>query len=364
MKVAVIVGTRPEIIKLAEVIKLLDEHLELSLIHTGQNYDYELNEIFFEGFGIRRPDVFLEAAGSNCAETVGNVIAKSYDVLKDIAPDAVLIYGDTNSCMCAYSAKRLKIPVFHMEAGNRCFDERVPEEINRRVIDHISDINMTITEHARRYLIQEGVNPETVFKVGSSMPEVIHANYRSTPFEFVNLGIQRDNYLLVSCHREENVDGNVERLVDALNYLSSHYYKPVIVSLHPRTRSFLNSCDKELEDRVRLCKPFSFSKYMDLQTNAYCVISDSGTITEEASYMGFPAVTIRQTNERPEGFDAGVLTMCELSDHNHLIDCIEVSRSCKRNPVTDYLDSQVSQKVLKIIMSYTSYINRTVWRKS
>lgn len=373
IKVMTIVGTRPEIIKLSRVIAELDKHAQHILVHTGQNYDYELNEIFFEQLGIRKPDVFLNAAGNTAAETIGQVIIKSDVVLGEHEPDAVLLYGDTNSCMSVISAKRRKIPIFHMEAGNRCFDQRVPEEINRKIVDHLSDINMPLSEHARKYLENEGIAPETIIKTGSPMQEVLE--YHKEGIE--NSSVLRDEklkkgeYFIVSTHREENVDSeeNFKNLLETLTAIQKTYNKEVIVSTHPRTRKKLETLDfVNQNDKIRFMKPFGFLDYIKLQQDAYCVISDSGTITEESSILGFPAITIRQAHERPEGMDEGTLIMSGLHK-DRVIEAINVvvSQHQENNNVirivADYTTNNVSKKVLRIILSYTDYINRTVWKK-
>lgn len=366
MRVMTIVGTRPEIIKLACVIPELDKYTEHLLVHTGQNYDYELNEIFFDGMGIRKPDIFMEAAGKDAAETIGNVIIKSDQLFKEHKPDAVLVYGDTNSCLAVISAKRNKIPVFHMEAGNRCFDQRVPEELNRKIVDHLSDINMTITEHARRYLVAEGITAETVIKVGSSMKEVIAHNRQSIDDSKVldELALSTKGYFLLSAHREENVDSekNFTDLVESINAIGDTYKLPIIFSVHPRTQKLIDAKGIKLHELVQPVKPLGFADYIKLQQNAFCVISDSGTITEESSLLGFPAITVRQAHERPEGMDEGTLIMTGL-DKDTVLDSIKIVTSGRMPIVKDYDADKVSQKVLRIIMSYTGYINRTVWKK-
>ena len=366
MKVMTIVGTRPEIIKLAAVIPELDKYTEHILVHTGQNYDYELNEIFFDGMGIRKPDIFMNAAGSDAAVTIGNVIIKSDELFKQHKPDAVLLYGDTNSCLSVISAKRNKIPVFHMEAGNRCFDQRVPEEINRKVVDHLSDINMTITEHARRYLVAEGIPAETVMKIGSSMKEVLANNKDSIDNSDIlsRLGLKPKEYFVLSAHREENLDNekNFNDLIESVNSICETYNYPIIFSVHPRTRKLIDKNNVKLPELVKMMKPLGFADYNKLQQNAYCVISDSGTITEESSLLGFPAITTRQAHERPEGMDEGTLIMTGL-DKATILDAIKVVTSGAMGVVKDYDVDKVSQKVVRIIMSYTGYINRTVWRK-
>lgn len=366
MRVMTIVGTRPEIIKLSAVIPELDKYTEHILVHTGQNYDYELNEIFFDGMNIRKPDVFMDAAGETAAETIGNVIIKSDELIKKHQPDAILLYGDTNSCLSVISAKRNKVPVFHMEAGNRCFDQRVPEELNRKIVDHLSDINMTITEHARRYLISEGIKPETVIKVGSSMKEVLAINQQSIDDSRVlgQLGLKPKKYFILSVHREENVDNpkNIRDLIESLEEICVEYRLPIIFSVHPRTQKLIDKSDIELPKLVRAMKPLGFADYIKLQQNAYCVMSDSGTITEESSLLGFPAITIRQAHERPEGMDEGTLIMSGL-DKKTILDSIKVITSQRMSVVQDYDVNNVAQKVVRIIMSYTDYINRTVWEK-
>lgn len=373
MKVMTIVGTRPEIIKLCRVIQELDRRTEHVLVHTGQNYDYELNGIFFRDLGIRKPDHFLEAAGRTAAHTIGNVIARADEVMDAVKPDALLILGDTNSCLAAIAAKRRKIPVFHMEAGNRCFDQRVPEEVNRKIVDHISDINMPYTEHARRYLIGEGLRPETIMKTGSPMKEVLAA-YRPQIEASGILGklqLAERDYFVVSAHREENIDddGNFNDLLSSLEAMAGKYGKRVIVSTHPRTAKKME--DKGvagLDGRIVFMKPLGFFDYVKLQMSAFCVVSDSGTITEESSILDFPAVTIRQAHERPEGMDEGTLIMCGLKPARVLeaIDIVTAQYAEGKRRfrlVDDYDVDNVSQKVLRIIISYVDYINRTVWRK-
>jgi|TARA_B110000211_G_C14088685_1_gene557889 UDP-N-acetylglucosamine 2-epimerase len=373
MKVMTIVGTRPEIIKLSEVIKELDRHVDHVLVHTGQNYDYELNEIFFEQLGLRKPDVFLNVAGENAAETIGKVIIASEEAFKEHNPDALLLYGDTNSCMAVISAKRRKIPIFHMEAGNRCFDQRVPEEINRKIVDHLSDINMPLSEHARKYLEREGIPPETIIKTGSPMTEVL--NFHKEGIDNSEIleqeGLKQGEYFIVSTHREENVDSeiNFTNLLNSLNAITEKYKKKVIVSTHPRTRKKLEAIGFTNENKlIEFMKPFGFLDYIKLQKNAFCVISDSGTITEESSILGFPAITIRQAHERPEGMDEGTLIMTGLEKSRILqaIDVVTIQFNENFNtihPVSDYETDNVSKKVLRIIISYTDYINRTIWKK-
>lgn len=374
MKVMTIVGTRPEIIKLSRVIAELDRHVKHVLVHSGQNYDYELNEIFFQELGIRKPDYFLDAVGQNVAHTIGNVIAKADDVMEKEQPDALLLLGDTNSCLAAIAAKRRKIPIFHMEAGNRCFDLRVPEEINRKIVDHISDINLTYTEHARRYLLAEGLRPETVIKTGSPMKEVLahHREQIEGSDVLERLELAKGKYFVVSAHREENVDSesNFTNLLSSLCAIAKTYEYPVIFSTHPRTRKRLEGKRAvELDPRIRFMRPLGFLDYVKLQMNATCVVSDSGTITEESSILNFPAVTIRQAHERPEGMDEGTLIMCGL-EADSVLKSIEVvvdqhkDDTVSFKTVCDYDIDNVSAKVLRIILSYTDYVNRTVWKKS
>ncbi|MCI7702672.1 MAG: UDP-N-acetylglucosamine 2-epimerase (non-hydrolyzing) [Tenericutes bacterium] len=368
MRVMTIVGTRPEIIKLACVIKELDKYTDHILVHTGQNYDYELNQVFFEDLDLRAPDVYMNAAGENAAETIANVIEKSDKLFKEYKPDAVLLYGDTNSCLSVISAKRNKIPVFHMEAGNRCFDERVPEELNRKVLDHLSDINMTLTEHARRYLIAEGIRPETIIKTGSSMQEVFAMNKDKIAQSNVleRLGLKEKEYFVLSAHREENVDSekNFINLLNSINKVAEVYKMPIVFSAHPRTRKKIEAMGFKFNDLVKYMKPLGFNDYNKLQQNAFCVISDSGTITEESSLLGFPAITIRQAHERPEGMDEGTLIMSGVEEQG-ILDAIKVvtDQNVKMNPVADYQVPHLASKVVRIILSYTDYINRTVWKR-
>jgi UDP-N-acetylglucosamine 2-epimerase (non-hydrolysing) len=368
MKVMTIVGTRPEIIKLSCVIEELDKYTEHILVHTGQNYDYELNEIFFEQMGIRKPDIFMNAAGETPAETIGNVVKLSDEIFKEYKPDALLIYGDTNSCLSVISAKRNKIPVFHMEAGNRCFDQRVPEEINRKIVDHLSDINMPITEHARRYLLNEGIPSETIIKVGSSMKEVLEKQKDSIEKSDVmsRLNLVKGEYFLLSIHREENLDNskNLEELVRSINGVAEEYNKPIIFSTHPRTQKKIDAGDIKFHELVNIMKPLGFADYIKLQENAFCVISDSGTVTEESSLLGFPAITVRQAHERPEGMDEGTIIMSDLNKER-VIDSIKVvtEQNIRMSVVEDYNNDILASKIVRIILSYTGYINRTVWKK-
>jgi UDP-N-acetylglucosamine 2-epimerase len=368
MKVMTIVGTRPEIIKLSRIIPLFDRYFDHVLVHTGQNYDYELNEIFFEELGIRKPDYFLDSAKKYPAATIASVIENSDLIMRKELPDAILLYGDTNSCLSVISAKRLKIPIFHMEAGNRCFDIRVPEEINRKIVDHLSDINMPLSEHARRYLIEEGIAPDRIFKIGSPMKEVLLFNENRIKLSSVlsRENLKRKSYFLVSVHREENVDfeANFIELFESLSLLAEEYDKEIVVSTHPRTRSKLESLSSLNLKRMRFLKPFGFFDYVNLQLNSFCVLSDSGTITEESSILGFPAVTIRQMHERPEGMDSGTLIMSGLS--KGIISAavrIISERDVVPSIVSDYNVDNVSLKVLNIIISYTDFINKNTWQK-
>lgn len=373
LKVMTIVGTRPELIKMSRVIAELEKFTQHILVHTGQNYDYELNQIFFEDLEIRKPDYFLEAAGANAAQTIAQVIMKADEVMEKEQPDAILLYGDTNSCLSIIAAKRRKIPVFHMEAGNRCFDQRVPEELNRKVLDHLADINMVLTEHARRYLIAEGIRPETIIKTGSHMREVLdfYAPKIARSDVLDRQGLKVGRYFLVSAHREENVDTpeNLCDLVDALNALAAKYDFPVLVSTHPRTMKRLETAGHAgFDPRVVVAKPFGFADYIRLQTEAFCVLSDSGTITEESSLLNFPAVTMRNAHERPEGMDVGTLIMSGLKSDSILRAVDIVTSQFQQGqrtvlPVADYENPYVSRQVVRVVESYTDYINRRVWFK-
>ena len=373
IKVITIVGTRPEIIKLSQVIKELDRHVDHILVHTGQNYDYELNELFFEQLGIRRPDFFLEAIKGSPSEVIGDIIAKADKKFLEVKPDALLLYGDTNSCLSVIPAKRRKIPIFHMEAGNRCFDQRVPEEINRKIVDHLSDINLPLSEQARGYLIAEGIRPETIIKTGSPMAEVLIANMEN--IESSNIlkkeGLEKNSYIVMSIHREENVDSpkNFTDLLESIDELAKKYLMPIIISTHPRTRKKLEEIGyKNTNSFIQFSKPYGFHEYIKLQMNAFCVISDSGTIAEEGSILNLPAVTIRQAHERPEGMDESTVIMSGL-DKTRVMHAVEVatahnSKSVRAiKPVQDYEVDNVSKKILRIILSYVDYVNRTVWHK-
>lgn len=373
LKVMTIVGTRPELIKMSRVITEFDQHTHHVLVHTGQNYDYELNQVFFDDLEIRKPDYFLEAVGENAAQTIARVIEKSDEVMQKENPDAIMLYGDTNSCLAVISAKRRKIPVFHMEAGNRCFDQRVPEELNRKVLDHLSDINLVLTEHARRYLIAEGVRPETIIKTGSHMREVLDYYMPKIQASDVlqRVGLTSGNFFIVSAHREENVDTpqNLLDMVETLNALAEVYNCPIIVSTHPRTRKRLDALELgKLNTHIQFLKPFGFCDYIKLQMEALCVVSDSGTITEEASLLNLPAITIRNAHERPEGMDEGTIIMSGLKK-GRVLDAVRVivaqHDKTKRVmlPVQDYEAGPVSKQILRVVMSYVDYVNRTVWSK-
>ena len=371
-KVVTVVGTRPEIIRLSRVMATLDKHTDHIIIHTGQNYDHELNEIFFNDLEIRKPDYFLNAAGSNAAETIGNTISKIDSHLAEINPDALLVLGDTNSCLSVIPAKRRKIPVFHMEAGNRCFDQRVPEEINRRIVDHVADINLTYSDIAREYLLQEGIAPDQVIKTGSPMFEILNY-YREGIIKsnvLQDLGLKPYDYFVLSAHREENIelDNNFDRLIESINILASQYKKRIVVSTHPRTRKKIERERVELNPLVELMKPLGFLDYVNLQKNAFVVLSDSGTITEESSILNFPALNIREAHERPEGMEEASVIMTGLNSER-IIQGIEIVKNQPRGKnrmllqVGDYSMPNVSEKVLRIILSYTDYVNRKIWYK-
>ena len=373
LKVMTIVGTRPELIKMSRVIAEFDQHTHHVLVHTGQNYDYELNQVFFDDLGIRKPDHFLEAVGDNAAQTIGRVIEKADAVMEKEMPNAVMLYGDTNSCLAVIAAKRRKIPVFHMEAGNRCFDQRVPEELNRKVLDHLSDINLVLTEHARRYLIAEGIRPETIIKTGSHMREVLdHYMPKIKKSDVLQrLNLTSNKFFVVSAHREENVDTpqNLQDMVETLNALAATYDCPVIVSTHPRTRKRLDDLKLgEMSPHIQFLKPFGFCDYIKLQMEALCVVSDSGTISEEASLLNLPAITMRNAHERPEGMDVGTLIMSGLKKER-VLDAVRVILAqhdkTRRvmQPVQDYEASAVSKQLLRVVLSYVDYVNRTVWSK-
>jgi len=371
LKVCTIVGTRPEIIRLSRVMAALDQACEHVIVHTGQNYDYELNQIFFDDLGLRKPDHFLESAGKSAAETIGNVISKVDAVLETVKPDAVLVLGDTNSCLAVLPAKRRKIPTFHMEAGNRCFDQRVPEEINRKIVDHTSDINLTYSSIAREYLLREGLPSDQIIKTGSPMFEVLNFYKKKIDSSDVlsRLQLSRGQYFIVSTHREENVDNhsNLTKIANILNSLGEKYKMPVIVSAHPRTMKKIEEFKIKLNANVQLLKPLGFSDYNHLQMNSFVTVSDSGTITEESSILGFKAINIREAHERPEGMEEASVIMTGL-EIDRVLQSVEVLKleetsGVKRRPVFDYCMPDVSHKVVRIIHSYTDYINRVVWKK-
>lgn len=372
-KVMTVVGTRPEIIRLSRVMARLDEYCDHILVHTGQNYDYELNQVFFDDLGLRKPDHFLDAAGKNATETIGNILIAIDLILEAESPDAVLVLGDTNSCMSVLPAKRRKIPIFHMEAGNRCFDQRVPEEINRKIVDHVSDINLTYSTIAREYLLREGLPPERIIKTGSPLSEVIGWGLDRINASDVlqRMNLRRDDFFLVSAHREENIEseGNFGRLVGILNAIAERYSLPVIVSTHPRTRKRVEAVGASFHSNVLLVKPLGFYDYNKLQISAKAVLSDSGSITEEASILNFRALNIRESHERPEGMEEASVMMVGL-DEARVLQALEVLEDQPRGDmrllrqVEDYSMPNVSDKVLRIILSYTDYVNRVVWRKN
>lgn len=371
LKLMTVIGTRPEIIRLSEVIKCCDRYFNHILVHTGQNWDYTLNKVFFDDLSLRAPDYYLDTVGANLGETMGNIIAKSYEVMTKEKPDALLILGDTNSALCAISAKRLKIPIFHMEAGNRCWDWNVSEMINRKIVDHISDINMPYTEHSRRYLLSEGIDGKTMFVTGSPMREVLEKNMDAIEKSDVleRLGLEKKHYILVSAHREENIDNerNFLSLMNTINAAAEKYSMPVIYSTHPRSMKFIEQRDFKFHELVRNLKPFGFMDYNKLQKNAYCVLSDSGTLSEESAMLGFPAVLARTSTERPEVLDKGTIVVGGISE-KEVLQAVELAVSMYENgePVVtaeDYADSNVSVKVVKIIQSYTGIVNKTIWLK-
>ncbi|MBQ6318354.1 MAG: UDP-N-acetylglucosamine 2-epimerase (non-hydrolyzing) [Lachnospiraceae bacterium] len=371
LKVCTIVGTRPEIIRLSSVIKCCDKYFDHILVHTGQNYDYTLNEIFFEDLELRSPDHYLESVGANLGETMGNIIAKSYTLLEQERPDALLVLGDTNSALSAISAKRLKIPIFHMEAGNRCWDWNVSEMINRKIVDHISDINMPYTEHSRRYLLSEGIDGKTVFVTGSPMKEVLrdHMDKIEASDVLERLNLTRGKYILLSAHREENIDleDNFMELMNSVNVIAGKYKMPVIYSTHPRSAKFIEKRNFKFDPLVSSMKPFGFSDYNKLQKNAYCVLSDSGTLSEESAMLGFPAVLIRTSTERPEVLDKGTMVIGGIKSRD-VCQAVELATAMYENgektvEAEDYADDNVSVKVVKLIQSYTHIVNKTVWMK-
>ncbi len=371
LKLMTIVGTRPEIIKLSEIIKKADMYFDHILIHTGQNYDYNLNEVFFNELGIREPDEYLNVVDQDLGKTMGNILAKSYEIMQKHMPDAVLVLGDTNSCLSVISAKRLKIPIFHLEAGNRCFDENLPEEINRRIVDHTSDVNLCYSEHARRYLSAEGIAKERTYVVGSPMAEILHKNIHAIENSNIleDLDLKPNQYILLSAHREENIDNekNFHSLIDAINILSESYNMPIIYSLHPRAKKFIEERNISFHENVKTFKPFGFADYNHLQQKSFCVISDSGTLAEEASYFKFAAVSLRTSTERPEAMDKGNFTIGNITT-KQVLQAVELTTKMKENAhdgvsVPAYEDENVSTKVIKIIQSYTEIVNNFVWRK-
>jgi len=367
LKLATIIGTRPEIIKLSEVIKLAGQVFDHTLIHTGQNYDHSLNLIFFDGLGLPPPDFYLETPGTHLGETIGNIISKTYENLQRIRPDAILILGDTNSALAAISAKRLKIPIFHMEAGNRCFDENLPEEVNRRIVDHISDVNLAYTEHARRYLLAEGIRPEYIFVTGSPMAEVLKKSAGQPTDVLKQLGLEKQGYFLLSAHREENIDNeaNFTNMVESINALAENYSLPVIYSLHPRSGKIIKERKVEFHPLVRKMTPFGFNDYIALQQSAFCVISDSGTLAEESCILKFPAVSLRTSTERPEAVDKGGFAVGGINAKS-VLQAIDLAVSLKdfiMPTPSDYTDINTAAKVVKIIQGYTGIVNERIWRK-
>ena len=376
LKLMTIVGTRPEIIRLAAVIKKCDTYFDQILVHTGQNYDYELNQVFFDDLGLRAPDFYLNAVGDDLGATIGNIIAKSYKLLAEEHPDALLILGDTNSCLSAISAKRLHIPIFHMEAGNRCFDECLPEETNRRIVDHIADVNMCYSEHARRYLNYEGTAKERTYVTGSPMAEVLHNNLEQIKSSDVikRLGLEKGKYILLSAHREENIDTetNFFSLMNAVNAMAENYDMPILYSCHPRSAKFIEKHNFKFDKRVIQNKPLGFHDYNKLQMNAFAVVSDSGTLPEESSFFlsvgnPFPAVCIRTSTERPEALDKGNFVLAGITT-DQVLQAVDTAVEMNKNgdfgiPVPNYIDENVSTKVVKIIQSYTGIVNKMVWRK-
>lgn len=369
LKVMTVVGTRPEIIRLSEVIKACDRYFNHVLVHTGQNWDYTLNQVFFEELELREPDFYLNSVGEHLGETIGNIISKSYEILLKEKPDALLILGDTNSALCSISAKRLKVPIFHMEAGNRCFDQNVPEEINRKIVDHISDINLPYTEHSRRYLLSEGIRKEHIFVTGSPMTEVLHNNMEKIEQSKVleELGLEEGKYILVSAHREENIDHdeNFLSLMNALNNIAEKYQLPIIYSTHPRSWKKIEERGFNFHPLVRQLKPFGFFDYNKLQLNSYCTLSDSGTLSEESAILGFPGVLIRTSTERPEVLDKGTVVIGGIKERD-IVQAVELTRAMWENKeklilATDYQDVNVSVKVVKIIQSYEKIINKVIW---
>lgn len=371
LKLMTIVGTRPEIIKMSAIIKKSDEYFDHILVHTGQSYDYELNEIFFKELGLRKPDHYLGVVGDNLGETMGNVISKSYSLMAEVKPDAVIVLGDTNSCLCVISAKRLKIPVFHMEAGNRCKDENLPEEVIRRIVDVTSDINLCYSEQARKYILDSGVRPEYTFVVGSPMAEVLECAEPEIKKSKIldELDLEKNKYILLSAHREENIDieSNFFSLMNAVNEMAKTYDMPILYSCHPRSKKYIEKRNFVFDKRVIQHPPLGFIDYNNLQQNAFCVVSDSGTLPEEAAYNKFPAVSVRTSTERPEAMDKGVFTVGSITSQQ-IMQAVDMAVKMKNNndlcsPVPAYTENNVSSKVVKIIQSYSGIVNKMIWRK-
>lgn len=372
LKLMTIVGTRPEIIKMSAIIKKSDKYFDHILVHTGQNYDYTLNEVFFKDLGLREPDYYLGVVGKNIGETMGNVISKAYDLMVAVNPDAVIVLGDTNSCLSIIAAKRLKIPIFHMEAGNRCKDENLPEEVIRRIVDVTSDVNLCYSEHARRYILDSGVKPEYTYVVGSPMAEVLKSSQEEIDKSDVleRLGLEKNRYILLSAHREENIDieANFFSLMNAVNAMAEYYDMPILYSCHPRSRKFIEQRGFKFDSRVIQSQPLGFFDYNHLQQHAFCVVSDSGTVPEESAYFHFPAVSVRTSTERPEAMDKGVFTIGSISSEQ-VLQAVNMAVEMHKNgddacDVPAYVDENVSTKVVKLIQSYTGIINRMVWRKA
>lgn len=372
LKLMTIVGTRPEIIKMSAIIKKADKYFNHILVHTGQNYDYTLNEVFFKDLGLREPDYYLGVVGDNIGQTMGNVISKSYDLMVEVKPDAVIVLGDTNSCLSIIAAKRLKIPIFHMEAGNRCKDENLPEEVIRRIVDVTSDVNLCYSEHARRYILDSGVKPEYTYVVGSPMAEVLKTSQMDIDKSDVlaRLGLEKNNYILLSAHREENIDieANFFSLMNAVNAMAEYYDMPILYSCHPRSRKFIEQRQFKFDSRVIQSQPLGFFDYNHLQQHAFCVVSDSGTVPEESAYFHFPAVSVRTSTERPEAMDKGVFVIGSISSEQ-VLQAVNMAVEMHRNrdeacSVPAYTDDNVSTKVVKLIQSYTGIINHMIWRKS
>ncbi|MDG0032931.1 UDP-N-acetylglucosamine 2-epimerase (non-hydrolyzing) [Priestia sp. Y58] len=371
IKLITIIGTRPEIIRLSETIKACDKYFNHVLVHTGQNWDYELNRVFFDDLGIREPDYYLNVAGTNLGDTIGNIISKSYQVLEKVKPDALLILGDTNSCLSAIAAKRLKVPIFHMEAGNRCFDQNVPEEVNRKIVDHTADINLPYTEHSRRYLLSEGIRKEHIFVTGSPMTEVIRKNIKKINESKIldNLGLESEKYIVVSAHREENIDNieNFTSLMNTLNKIAEIHQLPLVYSTHPRSWKKIDESGFKFHPLIKQLKPFGYFDYNKLQLNSFCVLSDSGTLSEESAILGFPGVLIRTSTERPEVLDKGTVIVGGIKERE-ILQSVNLVRKIWKNKepmilASDYIDENVSIKIIKIIQSYTPIINKFIWNK-